>query len=513
MDRLPDWCTALPDAQQMRRIDRWAIDEQGVPSLQLMERAGQGVATTVERICPDGPVAVLCGKGNNGGDGLVVARLLRERGRTVNVIVLAEAQEMSADAQTNLAHLAGPAPQRLGGADASAALADAAVIVDALLGAGFAGAPRGAIAQAIEAIVDLSAPVVSVDAPSGVDASSGEVHGIAVEATSTVTFHAAKPGLWIAPGKQRAGEVEVIDIGIPRGAPSQAAVGLIDDSVLLTLPRREATSTKFSSGHVLVIGGSRGLTGAPRMSAEGAMRAGAGYVTVCTPSSLQSVLASGPRPEMMTRPLAEQDGALARAALPEVLEAAQRGGALALGPGLGRAPAALQFARDLALRVPIPLVLDADGLNAHAELLSMLAGRTAASVLTPHAGELGRLLGVDSDEVSARRLEHARRAAALAQAVVVLKGDDSLVAEPGGMVAVSRGGSPALASAGTGDVLSGVIAALLAQGLPAFTAACAGVSMHARAGRIAARDVGCAEGVIAGDVIAALPRARAVVGT
>lgn len=496
----------------MRAIDRWAIDRQGVPSLELMERAGQGVAAALERLCPDGPVAVLCGKGNNGGDGLVVARLLRERGRAVSVIALAQAQEMSADAQANLARLPGAAPQLLGSSDAGAALAGAAVIVDALLGTGFTGAPRGAVAEAIEAISALPVPVVSVDVPSGVDASNGEVQGLAVSAISTVTFQAAKPGLWIAPGKQKAGEVEVIDIGIPRGAPSQAAVGLIEDSVLLTLPCRSSSSTKFSSGHVLVVGGSRGLTGAPRMAAEGAMRGGAGYVTACVPDSLQPILASSPRPEMITRPLPEQDGALSPSAVPEVLAAAQRGGALALGPGLGRTLAAAELARDLALRLPIPLVLDADGLNAHAELLAQLAGRSAPSVLTPHAGELARLLGIDSEEVSARRLTHVRAAAALAQAVVVLKGDDTLVAEPGGMVAVSRGESPALASAGTGDVLSGVIAALLAQGLTAFAAACAGVLMHARAGRIAARDLGCAEGVIAGDVIAALPRARVLAG-
>lgn len=510
MDRLPDWCTALPDAQQMRAIDRWAIARQGVPSLELMERAGQGVAAAVERVCPDGPVAVLCGKGNNGGDGLVVARLLRERGRAVGVVTIAAADRMSADAQANMARLSGPAPLRFGGADAQSALSGASVIVDALLGTGFEGAPRGAAAEAIEAISDLPAPVVSVDAPSGVDASSGEVQGVAVRATSTVTFHAAKPGLWIAPGKEHAGEVEAIDIGIPRGAPGEAGAGLIEPSVLELLPRREASSTKFSSGHVLVVGGSRGLTGAPRMSAEGAMRAGAGYVTACVPDSLQPILASGGRAEMMTRPLSEQEGALSAAAAPEVLEAARRGGALTLGPGLGRTPHAVDLARALAQRLPIPLVLDADGLNAHAEMLPALAGRSAETVLTPHAGELGRLLGLDAQEIQSRRLLHVRRAAELARAVVVLKGDDTLVARPDGLVAISRGGSPALASAGTGDVLSGVIAALLAQGLPAFAAAAAGVLVHARAGRIAARDVGGAEGVIASDVIAALPRARAV---
>lgn len=510
MDRLPDWCVSLPDAEQMRRVDRWAIEQQRVPSLELMERAGEGVAAAVERLCPDGQVVVLCGKGNNGGDGLVVARLLRERGRPVEVIAIAEAPELSQDAQANLARLPGGAPLRLGSEQATAALQGAAVIVDALLGTGFQGTPRGMALQAIEAIGLASAPVVSIDVPSGVDASTGEIEGEAIEAVETITFHAAKPGLWIHPGKQHAGEVSTIDIGIPRGAPQTAGVGLIGDQVLEMLPRRGASSTKFTSGHVAIVGGSRGLTGAPRMSAEGAMRAGAGYVTVCVPDSLQPVLAIAGRPEMMTRALPEEDGALSPNAAEDVLDLLTRGGALALGPGLGRAPQAFELARELAGRSPAPTVIDADGLNAHAEMLPRLATRKAPTVLTPHAGELGRLLGIESQAIESRRLEHVRRAAELAQSVVVLKGDDTLVAEPGGGVAVSPGGSPALASAGTGDVLSGVIAALLAQGLEPFTAACAGVLMHVRAGQIAAEDIGSPESVIAGDVIAALPRARAL---
>jgi hydroxyethylthiazole kinase-like uncharacterized protein yjeF len=510
MDRLPEWCTALPDAQQMRMLDRWAIEQRGVPSLQLMERAGQGVVAAAERVCQDGPIVVLCGKGNNGGDGLVVARLLRERGRAVRAIGIAEEPEMSPDARANLARLEGQGLARLGSPEAADALKGAALIVDALLGTGFRGAPHDEVAEAIDAIGEAGAPVLAVDVPSGVDASTGEAQGGAVRASLTVTFHAAKPGLWIHPGKEHAGEVEVIDIGIPRGAPSDASAGLIEPSVLSLLPRRGASSTKFSSGHVLVVGGSRGLTGAPRMSAEGAMRAGAGYVTACVPDSLQPVLASAGRPEMMTRGLPEHEGALAHEAAPEVLTAASRGGAIALGPGLGRSPQAAELARELALRLPLALVLDADGLNAHAERLESLAARTAPSVLTPHAGELGRLLGVDSKEIQNKRLAYARRAAELAGAVLVLKGDDTIIAEPDGIVAVSRGGSPALASAGTGDVLTGVIAALLAQGLDAFEAAAAGVLLHARAGQIAAQDLGCAEAVIAGDVIAALPRARAM---
>jgi NAD(P)H-hydrate epimerase len=523
MESLPEWCTPLPDATQMRRIDSWAIELQGVPSLQLMERAGEGVAAAVERLCPDGPVVVLCGKGNNGGDGLVVARLLRERGRTVSVIALAGERQLGGDALQNLQRLPGEPPLALlaqedgtgGGASsdlnpvARDVLPAAGVIVDALLGTGFHGAPRGGVAAAIDAISAASAPVVSVDVPSGVDTSTGCVEGAAVKAAITVTFHSAKPGLWVHPGKAHAGRVEVVDIGIPRGAPAEAGVGLVDAAVLRELPRRTADSTKFSSGHVLVVGGSRGLSGAPRMTAEGAMRAGAGYVTACVPASLQPVLASGAAPELMTMALAEQDGALAAQALDQAMERATgREGSLALGTGLGRTKAAQELARELARQAPVPLVLDADGLNAHAGRLPVLAKRTHATVLTPHAGELGRLLGLDSAQIQARRLEHARAAAGTARAVVVLKGDDTLVAAPEGLVAVSRGDSPALASAGTGDVLCGAIAALLAQGVAPFTAACAAVLLHAAAGRIAAREVGSAEGVTASDVIAALPRAR-----
>ena len=505
MEPLPDWLTPLPDAERMRAIDRWAIDERGVPSLELMERAGAGVTRALERLVPDGPVAVVCGKGNNGGDGLVVARLLRDAGRPVTVICAGPPQDLRGDAEANLRRLPGPAPVALG--HARGELGKAGAIVDALLGTGFAGEPHGAVLEAIEAIAGCSAPVVSVDVPSGVDASTGVVAGAAVSATVTVTFHAAKPGLWIHPGKAHVGAVEVLDIGIPRGAPLQADTGLITPAVLELLPRRRAQSTKFSSGHVLVAGGSRGLTGAPRMAALGAMRAGAGYVTACVPESLQAIIAGGP-PELMTVGLPDDGAALAPAAVDTVLEATHRGGALALGPGLGRREGAQTFARELAGGAGVPLVLDADGLNAHDDHLEELAARQAPIVLTPHAGELARLLGLDSEQISCQRLAHARETARRAQAVVVLKGDDTLVADPTGRVAISAGDSPALATAGTGDVLCGVIAALLAQGLSAFTAASAGVYMHARAGRLAARAQGAAEGVVASDVIAMLPRAR-----
>ncbi len=503
---LPKWLTPLPNAEQMRAIDRWAIEHQGVPSLELMERAGEGVARVVEEVAPEGPVSVVCGKGNNGGDGLVVARLLRDAGRVVTVLSTASSEEFSGDAAANLARLPGMPPQMLAGG--MSVLTESAVIVDALLGTGFEGEPRGTTAEAIKAIgLATSAAVVSVDVPSGVDASTGAVAGAAVRASITVTFHAAKPGLWIHPGKAFAGEVRTIDIGIPRGAPADAMIGLIEPTVAGELPRRDAASTKFSSGHVVVAGGSADLSGAPRMTALASARAGAGYVTACLPGSLRPALA-GTLLEVMTRPLPDTDGDLEIEGVPVVLQALDRGGSLALGPGLGRTAGAVAFARELARQAPVAMVLDADGLGAHSGRLQELAARAAPTVLTPHAGELGRLLECKSEDVERERLASVRTAAERSRTVVVLKGDDTLVAEHSGRVAVSQGRSPALATAGSGDVLTGVIAALLAQGLDAFKAACAGVWLHAQAGRMAAQRQGSAEGVMATDVIAALPRSR-----
>jgi hydroxyethylthiazole kinase-like uncharacterized protein yjeF len=515
VERLPDWLEPLPDAETMRGVDRWAIEDQGVAGLDLMERAGTGVARAVEVHACDGLVAVVCGKGNNGGDGLVVARLLREAGREVTVVCVAPPAEFKGDAAANLARLPGEAPVAL--AQGAAAIERASVIVDALLGTGFAGdrskiGQHGAVAEAIALVNAAGGAVVAVDVPSGVDASTGVVSGEAVHADVTVTFHASKPGLWIMPGKRHAGEVRTIDIGIPRGAPMGTRVGLTTSAAAELLPRRAGDSTKFASGQVVVAGGSRGLTGAPRMAAQAAMRAGAGYVIACVPASAQDVLVSAATPELMTRGVAESDGAFEPAAVAQTIENIRPGGALALGPGIGRSDPAVAFARELALRAQAPMVLDADGLNAHAGRLAELQGRQAPTVLTPHAGELARLLELDSEQIEHERLRHVRAAAERSGAVVVLKGDDSLVADPSGYVAVSRGGSPALATAGTGDVLTGVVAALLAQGLGAFEAAAAAVWLHAAAGREAARRQGAPEGVIASDVIEALPAVRAEEG-
>ncbi len=503
---LPDWLEPLPDAGEQRALDQWAINELGIPGLDLMERAGNGLASLVAALVPDGPIAVVCGKGNNGGDGLVTARLLRERGREVRVLLLGAPEEFSGDARTNLERLPGPAPEPF----AAGALSDASGIVDAILGTGFSGTPRDPAAGAIDAINETAAgthaTVVACDVPSGVDASSGEVAGAAVRAQATATFHAAKPGLWIAPGKTHAGTVTVVDIGIPAGGPGSPTVGLIEDAALESLPRRGRESNKFAAGSVLVCGGSTGLTGAPCLASEAAMRAGAGYVTACIPRSLNLIFESRLL-EVMTAPLPDDDGALVPNSVDRVLERTTRGDALVLGPGLGRARETLRFARDVARDAGLPLLLDADGLNAHVGHLETLAKRSAPTVMTPHAGELGRLLERDSASVGAHRLAFAREAAARAGAVVVLKGDDTIVVVPDGRAAVNRGASATLATAGTGDVLSGVIGAFLAKRVDPWHAACAGVLLHARAGRLAATRIGL-EGVIASDVIALLADAR-----
>jgi NAD(P)H-hydrate epimerase len=326
-----------------------------------------------------------------------------------------------------------------------------------------------------------------------------------VRADVTVTFQYGKVGLWVEPGKSCAGRVEVVDIGIPSaGHPVSPDGGLIAPAVAARIPRRSARSNKFSSGRVLVVGGSAGLTGAVCLACAASMRSGAGWVRAAVPASLDSIF-EVKLTEVMTVPLAEGAQGLAPGAAATALEAAERADCVVLGPGLGRASDTAGVAIELIERLVTPLLVDADGLNALAGAgLEHAAGRPAPTVLTPHAGELGRLLGISSDQVAAHRIDSVRRAAARAQAIVVLKGDDTIVVEPeSDRLAVSAGGSPGLATAGTGDVLSGVIAAFLAKRVDVFTAVCAGVRVHADAGRVAAGRLG-ADSVIAGDVVEAL---------
>jgi hydroxyethylthiazole kinase-like uncharacterized protein yjeF len=495
------WLTPLYDAEGTRAVDAWAIEERGVPSLELMEAAGRAVAEVVAGLAPEGPVRVVCGKGNNGGDGFVAARLLREMGFEVEALLLWPGEELRGDAAVNFERFGGELVE--GGL--AERLADSGAVIDAIFGTGFEGAPREPAALAIEAINRCGAPVVACDIASGVDASTGEVAGGAVEADVTVSFHAAKLGQRVAPGKWHTGELRVVPIGIPDGAPGEAMAGEIDAAVLSLAPRRGPHSTKFSSGQVAVAGGSRGLTGAVRMASLAAIRAGAGYATVAVPADLEMVFELA-QPEVMSVGCPGGDGCLVPASAKAVLRTFERAAAGIFGPGLGKDPGSFELARSVIPKIEAPLVLDADGLNAFAGRLGELASRPAPTILTPHAGELGRLLERDSEEIGAHRLASAREAATKAGAIVVLKGDDTIVTD-GTRVAVNAISSPALATAGTGDVLSGMTAALLARGLDPFAAACAAVIAHTRAGCDAAARVGAAESVIAGDVIDSIPLA------
>ncbi len=495
----PDWVDPLYEAEEMRAVDSWAIETQGVPSLDLMERAGEGLARLTAASCEPGRIRIVVGKGNNGGDGLVVARLLREEGREVDVLSVGELDELEGDARANLERLPGEPPRPF----EAAALEGSGAVVDALLGTGFSGAVREPAAAAIAAVNDQDAPVVACDVPSGVDASTGVVEGEAIRATVTGTFHGAKVGLRVAPGTLHAGRVEVIDIGVPRGAPAPDRAGLITDRAFELYPRRQRHGSKFSSGVVVVAGGGKGMTGAPTMAALAAQRAGAGYVQVAVPAAAQTTLELRLL-EAMTRGLPDADGGHTEEGVEVLASMAERAGAVVLGPGLGRTDGARAFALGATQAVGAPLLLDADGLNAHAGHLEELASREGPTVLTPHEAELGRLLEREPGAIAADRLGSVREAARRTGAFVLLKGDDTIVARPDGFAAVSPGGTPALATAGTGDVLSGLIGALLAKGMDPFAAACLGVLAHVRSAQAAARRLG-ADHVVAGDVIESLP--------
>jgi NAD(P)H-hydrate epimerase len=500
---LPDWIEPLLDADEMRRVDSWAISEQGVPGDELMERAGTALAEAVLRLAPGGRVVAVCGKGNNGGDGLVAVRRLRERGVEAVALLLGDPGELSELAKLNLDRLDGKAdafePARLGGA---------AIVIDAIFGTGFSDEPRGSAAEAIESINANDAPVVAADIPSGVDASTGTAAELSVRAVATVTFHSAKVGHWIAPGKELRGELTVAGIGIPEGGPADPACGVIREAVLDLPPRRGAATDKFSAGSVGVFGGSRGLTGAPTMAARAASRAGAGYVTCAVPESLGPIFEVN-LIEQMTIACPDEGGSMGEGAAERAKRGLGRNDCVIAGPGLGAVEAAEAECRALVGVLDCPVVVDAQGLGALAgHLGDVVAGRSAPTILTPHNGEAGRLLERDRAEIGAHRLRSARELAERTGAIVVLKGDDTIVTD-GDRVALSPGDAPALATAGSGDVLSGVIGALVARGLEPFDAACAGVLAHVRAGRMAARSIGSPAGVVAGDLIDELPRALA----
>jgi ADP-dependent NAD(P)H-hydrate dehydratase / NAD(P)H-hydrate epimerase len=464
------------------------------PTLELMERAGGSVAEEILRRFPEAPrIAVWCGLGANGGDGLVVATELLHAGREASVRLLGPEEKLTGDAAVMLqrAKEAGvPFESETGPAD---------LAVDALFGTGFSGKPRPDAERAIAELNAGSVPIVAVDLPSGVDASTGAVAGSAVDATVTVTFHAPKAGHAIAPGRFHVGELVVADIGL---SGSETRLRHAKAEILTLVPRRKERDNKYSAGSVLVVGGSRGLTGAPSLTSEAALRAGAGIVTACVPASLNVVFEQR-LVEVMTRPCPDENGAMTPDAADEILLAAERAGAVALGPGLGRTDGTRALVGFLLDRLDKPVVLDADGLWALTGHLDWVFSRDAPTVLTPHAGELGRLLGRSSAWVNANRLDAVQAGADDTGTVVLLKGADTLVAGPGRSPVVVDLGNPGLATAGSGDVLTGVVGAFLAKGMEAGVAAAAAAAACGVASQRAADRHGEA-GMIARDVVESL---------
>jgi len=492
-------CTPLFDAAGLREADRRASEDHAMPSILLMERAGLATAEAILSGFPRAAAArVVVGSGNNGGDGMVVARHLAERGWDVEAVAPGDPPSTAdGGAMTAIAASLGIAvtpfrPDPAGGR----------VVVDALLGTGARGAPRDAAAGAVEWMAGCGAPVVAVDVPSGVEADTGRVAGLAVHADLTVTYHGDMVGLRVAPGSGHAGRVLVADIGIPAAVAVPAAAWLVGEGAVAEMPRKAAAADKYASGAVLVVAGSPGLTGAAALASRSALRAGAGLVVVATPIAVQPAVAAHLL-EVMSAPLPDEDGHLAPASVEAVVEQAHRVTAIAIGPGLGRAEATTAAVADVLRRVDLPAVVDADGLWHLGEEPEIAGRRAAPAVLTPHAGEAARLLGRPRAEVEAARLDAARELAARSRVIVVLKGPGTIVAAPDGRIAVDGGGTPALATAGTGDVLTGAVAAALAKGVEPFAAAAAAVAGHARAGRLAGRG----DGTIASDVLEALPEA------
>jgi len=495
----------LVGSAEMREIDRAAIEGFGIPSLTLMDRAGRAVAeAALELAAPKGRFVIVCGAGNNGGDGYVAARLLRGAGRDTRVLALAPPEKLSPDARAvrEQAERAGVPIDEAGElAAVDAGVGD--VVVDALLGTGLSRAPEGALAGAIARIETArvaGARVLAVDVPSGLSADTGRPLGACVRADRTVTFGFQKRGLVLHPGAAQAGEVIVADIGIPAEAARRVPVGcelLSEIEARLLVPPRAPDAHKGDAGRLLVVAGSAGKTGAAHLALTGALRGGAGLVTLAArPDVLPFALAG--RPEAMSAALAGK-GPLARADLQALLALAEDADAIALGPGIPRGKETAELLRAFLSRAKKPAVVDADGLNALAEAPAAIAELGVPLVLTPHPGEMARLCGIGIDDVQADRIGVAMGRAKAWDVTVVLKGARTVVADPAGPPAVVPTGNAGLATGGTGDVLAGLCGALLAGGLPPPAAGRAAAWVHGRAGDLAAQRFG-ERGLVAGDL-------------
>jgi hydroxyethylthiazole kinase-like uncharacterized protein yjeF len=508
--------TKIVTGAQMQELDRRTIGEARIPGTVLMERAGAGLATGIEEIfgSPRGKrITILCGKGNNGGDGFVAARLLRRRQAQVRILTLTPVSELSRDAATmyrQFIRAAGKSavqPYR-STSQALPLLRESDILIDALLGTGLSSDVTGRYGDAIDNINDAGRPVVAVDLPSGLHADTGAILGRAVRATLTVTFGLPKLGLYQNHGIDLAGSIRIVDIGIPSAyidAVASRTMLMTPAFVRTSLPARRPSSHKGTFGHAGIIAGSVGKTGAAAMAAQAALRIGAGLVTVAVPSSVNDVL-EAKLLEAMTVPMPEtKSRTFARSAFDRLTAFIAARTAIAIGPGLSTHPETVELVQALTKQLDRPAVLDADALNALAGRASMLTACKTPPILTPHPGEMARLESDATPQtVNADRIGTAARFARERGVFIVLKGARTVVARPDGTAAICPTGNPGMATAGTGDVLTGMIVGLLAQGLSPWEAACAATYLHGSAGDLASADKGQA-GLIAGDLIERIP--------
>lgn len=502
-------------SQQIKNIDRRAIHGFGIPGPVLMENAAAAVMAEMERFfegLANARIGIICGKGNNGGDGLALARRLSIRGVAVRVALLSSFAAVKGEAKVNLSILRKTDVELVQNAS-SRSLADiiawSDVLVDAMLGVGLSSPLKGTYAQAVDMINASGNPVVAVDIPTGIDADTGAVLGAAVKADLTVTMALLKRGLVLYPGAAYAGAVRIADIGIPREVieKEKASMSLLDrGAVRGVISTRVLDAHKGDFGHLMVVAGSPGKAGAAVMAAAGALRAGAGLVSVATPNNLVPIIQSRIAEAMCVPSAESREGTLGVGSEEELLKAMRKMSACAIGPGLSTHYETVQAVRSLIQRLTIPAVIDADGLNALVGFTDILKRVKASVILTPHPGEMGRLLGISSDEVQKDRITIASGFALKHNVTLVLKGAATLVATPQGWVFVNSTGNPGMATGGTGDALTGMIGGFLAQGYGASQAACLGVYLHGLAGDLAAKEKG-ETSMLAGDLIEKIPEA------
>ncbi len=518
--RLPSWFWKremyIVTAQQMKDMDRLTIESFGIPGIVLMENAGRGATDALFRHFPNVrslKVGVAAGHGNNGGDGFVIARYLASANVPVDVYLLSKRKKVIGDAAANLKLLdrmkvpVHEVTDVTGLESYQDRMRSCDLWIDAMLGTGLTSDVRGLFKQMITLLNAARTPILAVDIPSGLDSDTGKPRGCCIQATVTVTFALPKIGHVVLPGSEFVGKLEVVDIGIPPVVIDEVGPRnylLTQKMIMTAFQSRDARSHKGTTGHLLVIGGSPGKTGAAIMTSQAAMRAGAGLVTLGLPKSL-NVAVESQLTEVMTEPLPENaDQTLGSSAHRKILRQLERKNGLAIGPGMGAAKPTQNLVRRLIQASHVPVVIDADGLNALVGNLSFLRKLKVPVVMTPHPGEMARLVGKTPSEVQENRIDEARSFAGTHGVHLVLKGAKTVIAHPDGSVLVNTTGNPGMASGGMGDVLTGIISGLIVQGLPVREAVNAGVYLHGCAADALARDIGPV-GFLASDVINILP--------